>query len=232
MWEQFRILKFPWIILFILIGGIFLISSSDLVSMFLSIEFNSYVIDIFATLHRNYEFSTTAGYFYMNPFLLLAAIIPIKSYPNAEADKVTILKENKNKSGIYMWKNLINKKKYIGSSDNLKLRFSEYFNTNYLLKHNYMAICCALFKHDYTKFSLTILEYCEISELLTKEKYYWKLFTPEYNIAKDPTAPMSGRKHSEKTISILSEANTGSAARESTRARCASREKSYVWKKS
>ena len=34
--------------------------------------------------------------------LSLAALIPIKSYPNAEADKVTILKENKNKSGIYM----------------------------------------------------------------------------------------------------------------------------------
>jgi len=38
MWEQFRILEFAWIILFILIGQIFLISSSDLVYMFLSIE--------------------------------------------------------------------------------------------------------------------------------------------------------------------------------------------------
>jgi len=36
----------------------------------------------------------------MDPFLL-AAIIPIKSYSNAEADKAKILKENKNKSGIY-----------------------------------------------------------------------------------------------------------------------------------
>jgi len=37
--------------------------------------------------------------------LSLAAIIPIKSYSNAESDKGKILKENKNKSGIYMWKN-------------------------------------------------------------------------------------------------------------------------------
>jgi len=111
-----------------------------------------------------------------------------------------------------MWKNSINGKRYIGSSDNLKRRFSEYFNENYLLRNQCMAICCALLKHGYSKFSLIILEYCEISELLTKEKYYLaerKLFTPEYNIAKDPTAPMSGRKHSDKTISILSEANTG-----------------------
>ena len=36
--------------------------------------------------------------------LSLAAIIPIKSYSNAEADKAQILKDNKNKSGIYKWK--------------------------------------------------------------------------------------------------------------------------------
>ena len=34
--------------------------------------------------------------------VLLCAIIPIKSYSNAEADKKKIIKENKNKSGIYM----------------------------------------------------------------------------------------------------------------------------------
>jgi len=38
----------------------------------------------------------------IDPFFLLAAILPIKSYSNAEADKAIIIKENKNKSGIYM----------------------------------------------------------------------------------------------------------------------------------
>jgi hypothetical protein len=33
--------------------------------------------------------------------LSFVPIIPIKSYSNAEADKKKILKENKNKSGIY-----------------------------------------------------------------------------------------------------------------------------------
>jgi len=41
--------------------------------------------------------------FYIYPFLL-AAIIPIKRYSNAEAEKDKILSENNNKSGIYMWK--------------------------------------------------------------------------------------------------------------------------------
>ena len=72
-----------------------------------------------------------------------------------------------------MWKNKINGKRYIGSSANLNRRFSEYFNINYLFKNKSMSICCALLKHGYSNFSLTILEYCEISELLTKEKYFF-----------------------------------------------------------
>jgi len=59
-----------------------------------------------------------------------------------------------------MWTNRINDKQYIGSSDNLNRRFNEYFNTNYLLKNTCMYICRALLKHGYSKFSLTILEYC------------------------------------------------------------------------
>ena len=98
--------------------------------------------------------------------------IPIKSYSNAEADKAKILKENTNKSGIYMFQNSKNGQRYIGSAENLKRRFNEYFNINYLLRNQSMAICCALIKHEYPNFSLTIIEYCEVSELLIREKYY------------------------------------------------------------
>ena len=88
--------------------------------------------------------------------MLLAAFVPIKIYYNAEADKSTIIKENKNKSGIYMFTNKTNKKRYIGSSANLKRRFSEYFNENYLLRNQSMAICCAMLKHGHENFSLKI----------------------------------------------------------------------------
>ena len=110
--------------------------------------------------------------FAIDPFLLLAAIIPIKSYSNAEAEKDKILKENKDKSGIYMFKNLKNGQRYIGSSENLKRRFNEYFNKNYLLKNKSMYICNSLIKHGYCNFSLTILEYCKVSCLLIREKHY------------------------------------------------------------
>jgi group I intron endonuclease len=69
-----------------------------------------------------------------------------------------------------------------------------------------MAICCALLKHGYSNFSLEILEYCEPEKLLIREKYYIDLGS-DYNIIKDPTLPpMSGRKHSEKTKQIMSDA--------------------------
>jgi len=134
-------------------------------------------------------------------------------YKNVDKEKLKILKENINKSGIYMWKNLTNDKRYIGSSNNLKIRFSRYFNVNQLKRCNFMYICRALLKHGYSNFSLTIIEYCEVSELLTKEKYWVKLFNPEYNIIQDPTAPpMSGRKHSDKSKTKISDAQKGNTS--------------------
>jgi group I intron endonuclease len=62
-----------------------------------------------------------------------------------------------------------------------------------------MYICNSLLKHGYQNFSLTILEYCQPYKCLQREDYYFKLLKPEYNIAKDPTAPMSGRNHSEES---------------------------------
>jgi group I intron endonuclease len=72
-----------------------------------------------------------------------------------------------------------------------------------------MYICNALFKHGYSNFSLTILEYCESEKCLEREGYYQKKINPEYNICKEPGAPMSGREHSDETKKIMSEAKKG-----------------------
>ena len=52
-------------------------------------------------------------------------------------EKASILRENRGKSGIYMWKNKVNGKTYVGSSVDLTKRLRNYFNTSYLsdLKH-------------------------------------------------------------------------------------------------
>jgi group I intron endonuclease len=98
--------------------------------------------------------------------------VPVKYYPNSETSKKKIISDNKNKAGIYMFQNSINDKRYIGSSDNLNRRFGEYFNVNYLFRNTSMYICRALLKHGYFNFSLEIIEYCEVSELLIREKHY------------------------------------------------------------
>jgi group I intron endonuclease len=119
----------------------------------------------------------------------------LPKYQNLDTEKNKILSANRQKSGVYMFKNKINGKKYIGSSENLKIRFLEYLNIHYLLRNTCMYICNALFKHGYSNFSLTILEYCEPEKCLEREGYYQKKIKPEYNICKEPGAPMSGRKH-------------------------------------
>jgi NADH-ubiquinone oxidoreductase chain 2 len=59
-----KIIEYPLIILFCIIGGIFLISSSDLISMFISIELQSYALYLICSIYRNSENSVSAGLTY------------------------------------------------------------------------------------------------------------------------------------------------------------------------
>nr|ASM91512.1 NADH dehydrogenase subunit 2 [Botryosphaeria dothidea]AWN55991.1 NADH dehydrogenase subunit 2 [Botryosphaeria dothidea]AWN56015.1 NADH dehydrogenase subunit 2 [Botryosphaeria dothidea]AWN56052.1 NADH dehydrogenase subunit 2 [Botryosphaeria dothidea]AWN56076.1 NADH dehydrogenase subunit 2 [Botryosphaeria dothidea] len=64
MGEQFRIIEYPLIILFIVSGALFLMSSSDIVSIFLSIELQSYGLYLLSTIYRNSELATSGGLTY------------------------------------------------------------------------------------------------------------------------------------------------------------------------
>jgi NADH-ubiquinone oxidoreductase chain 2 len=64
MAEQFRIIEYPLILLFIITGAVFLVSTSDLVSIFLSIELQSYGLYLLSTLYRNSELATSGGLTY------------------------------------------------------------------------------------------------------------------------------------------------------------------------
>lgn len=101
-----------------------------------------------------------------------------------------------------MWTNKLNGKKYVGSSVDLRRRLMEYYNANRLMKYNNMPINSALLKHGYQSFSLTILEFCDKDNIMSKEKYYFEIYEPEYNILKIPGSPSrgSGWTHSEATI--------------------------------
>ena len=143
--------------------------------------------------------------------LSLAAIIPIKSYSNAEADKDLILKENPNKSGIYMWKNIINDKQYIGSAIDLSKRLSFDYSTAYMedaLTRSNSHIYRALLKNGYENFSITILEYCEPEQCIEREYYYLSCLPHEYNIL-PKAGSWLGHKHSDETKKIISESKKG-----------------------
>lgn len=64
MGGQYRIIEYPLILTFIIVGGTFLVSASDIVSVFLSIELQSYGLYLLSTLYRNSELSTSAGLTY------------------------------------------------------------------------------------------------------------------------------------------------------------------------
>jgi len=62
--EQYTILEYTLMLLFIITGSILLISSSDLVSIFLAIELQSYGLYLLCTMYRNSESATSAGLTY------------------------------------------------------------------------------------------------------------------------------------------------------------------------
>jgi NADH-ubiquinone oxidoreductase chain 2 len=64
MGEQFKITEYPLVLLFIVTGAILLMSTNDLISIFLSIELQSYGLYILSTIYRNSELSTTGGLIY------------------------------------------------------------------------------------------------------------------------------------------------------------------------
>jgi len=97
-------------------------------------------------------------------------------YANIYDLKSIILKDNKNKAGIYRFTNKLNGKFYIGSSVNLSRRFTNYFSYSYINKvKNHLTISRALVKYGYYNFELEILEYCDSSSFLL-------VVTPESNI--------------------------------------------------
>ena len=139
----------------------------------------------------------------MTEFILLIEAIII--YNNADTEKVSILNENKNKSGIYCWTNIESGKKYVGSSVNLYTRFMQYYNIKYITRASKSSLICrALLKYGHSNFSLEILEYCEPSVLVEREQYYIDLLKPEYNILK-VAGSLFGYKHTVESLQKMSE---------------------------
>lgn len=122
----------------------------------------------------------------------------VKFYENLFDMKKDILNENKGKSGIYMLTNKVTKQIYIGLSTDLSKRFKNYFSLSYLKSKANSIINSALIKYKYSNFSLTILEYCDKSDLKIREQFYIDKLNPQYNILKGAGNSLNS-KHLENT---------------------------------
>jgi group I intron endonuclease len=136
-------------------------------------------------------------------------ITPAVVYVDAYSMKKVILKENKGKSGIYMLTNKLTGDKYIGQSVDLRKRFINYFSLSYINSRKELIISRALIKYGYTNFSVTILEYCNESDLDVKEQYYFDTLNPQYNIQKIAGGSSRGLILSEETKAKISKALKG-----------------------
>ena len=112
MGEQFKIIEYPLILLFIITGSVFLISSSDLVSIFLSIELQSYGLYLLSTLYRNSELATSGGLTYFllgglsSCFILLGTSLLYANSGSTNLDGIyviTSLSDVANNSNALYW---------------------------------------------------------------------------------------------------------------------------------
>jgi len=133
-------------------------------------------------------------------------LVPLIAYDNFKENRVNILKEQKDKSGIYCLINKNNGHSYVGSSINLASRMRNYLNTAFLKsKQNInMPIVKALLKYNPSNFKLLILEYVDLKTLTLRETYYITYVLPYYNVLKQGYSSL-GYKHTKETKALLSQ---------------------------
>jgi NADH-ubiquinone oxidoreductase chain 2 len=114
MGEQFKIIEYSLVILFIVTGSVFLISTSDLVSIFLSIELQSYGLYLLSTIYRDSEPATSGGLMYFllgglsSCFILLSTALLYANSGTTNLDSLYIITSISNASkdnltGLLYW---------------------------------------------------------------------------------------------------------------------------------
>ena len=117
--------------------------------------------------------------------------------------------KTENNAGVYCIINKVNDKMYVGSSTNIKNRWREHKRALRNGCHVNPYLQKVWNKYGEESFEFKVIAYTDPDEAIVLEQYildnYFHLF--EYNIAKNATAPMLGRKMSKKAKVKISEAN-------------------------
>ena len=119
-----------------------------------------------------------------------------------------------NISGIYIIRNLINNKVYIGQSNDIKRRWQEHIRSGQpdkyakkSIRDNNAPIHRAMFKYGIDNFDFDILEKCSKDQLNEKEKYWINIFKSNkkelgYNLTEggQKNFALRGEKHSQAKL--------------------------------
>jgi hypothetical protein len=130
-------------------------------------------------------------------------------------------KSETNKSGIYLIKNKINNKIYIGSALNIRKRWKQHRNSLRKNKHYNRYLQSAFNKNGFQNFEWSVIEYVDKNKLTeTEQKWlnYYRSFdrTIGYNLS--PTASSClGVKHSEESKKRMSKSHMGNRQSEETK---------------
>lgn len=194
-----------------------------------SVAFRGSLLNLNAIITRSYSNSNKLDKQVGNQENILGGgnFQAVKVYNSLKEDRVNILKEQRDKSGVYCLINKVNGHSYVGSSINLASRMRNYLNKAFLKsKQNVnMPITRSLLKYDYSNFSLWIFEYVEAEFLTSRETFYISHIIPYYNVLKQGFSSLGyiqteetkkllselakNRTHSDKTKGLIARAITG-----------------------
>ena len=115
--------------------------------------------------------------------------------------------------GIYIFKNIKEKKVYIGQSSDLKRRKNDHFG-----KSSYQDEFHLNLRKNPDDFEYSVIEYCKVEELDDKELYWMNWYKNEgwelYNVYLRKMPNNRGKHHSEESRKKMSESHIGIQAGE------------------
>lgn len=111
-------------------------------------------------------------------------------------------------TGIYEIRNILNFTSYIGSSVDIKQRWSVHKSELRKGNHKNQHLQRAWNKYGESNFSFSVLEVCKIDVMIEREQYYIDKEDSPYNILKKAYSFL-GYKHTEETKKIISDYHKG-----------------------